>query len=644
MELSSEKKSEYTLFRNLVEQSGEEVYIVKPDLSILFANRMAANSLGVSRDLLSGMNIADFDSYIALHRGGDNDLFKMLRRDKVITFDTLQESIEGNRTFKRVKAVHLIHDGAEYVCLYASDISGLMQSEVDILRREERFRNIFEQSVDGIFIIAPNGVVIEWNERMESLTGIPKIDAVDKDVIALYSSMMTGSAPEERKEQLSRYESILRTVRKGIVVQDSFEMRIRNTEGSLYEVQHFVFPVTSLQDGGFLLGNIIRDITDRRRLEEERIRAQKLDSLGILAGGIAHDFRNILSAILGNITLAGMELPAASPQRKYLTSAETAVLRARELTSRLLTFSKGGDPVKQDISVNELIEESASMILSGSGVSCSYGLDDNLPDILADRVQIGQVIQNLIINAMQAMPDGGNIRVETSVSPLSLGEIPPLPAGKYLKISVADNGCGIPRENLEKIFDPYFTTKSEGTGLGLSVVYSIVRRHGGNVTVESTPGSGTSFRIYIPMPDSQNAKPQQQTARADMPFKGSGRILVIDDEDIVRSVIKNLLKSIGYEAESACTVEEGLGIYEKRKEDGKPFNAVIMDLTIRGGIDGKKGVRLFKEKFPESKIIVASGYSNDPVLSRFEEYGFFDALMKPIELKELSRIMKRAVC
>jgi PAS domain S-box-containing protein len=644
MELSSEEKSEYTLFRNLIEQSGEEVYIVKPDLSILFANRMAARSLGVSRNLLAGMNIADFDSYIALHRGGDNDLFKMLRRDKVITFDTLQESIEGNRTFKRIKAVHLIHNGAEYVCLYASDISGLMQSEVDILRREERFRNIFEQSVDGIFIIAPNGVVIEWNERMESLTGIPKIDAVDKDVIALYSSMMTGSAPEERKEQLSRYESILRTVRKGIVVQDSFEMRIRNTEGSLYEVQHFVFPVTSLQDGGFLLGNIIRDITDRRRLEEERIRTQKLDSLGILAGGIAHDFRNILSAILGNITLAGMELSDASPQRKYLTSAETAVLRARELTTRLLTFSKGGDPVKQDISVNELIEESASMILSGSGVSCSYGLDDNLPDILADRVQIGQVIQNLIINAMQAMPDGGSIRVETSVTPLSQGEIPPLPAGEYLKISVTDTGCGIPRENLEKIFDPYFTTKSDGTGLGLSVVYSIVRRHGGNVTVESSPGSGTSFRIYLPMPDSRSGKPQQQAVRADMPFKGSGRILVIDDEDIVRSVIKNLLKSIGYEAESACTVEEGLGTYAERKERGKPFNAVIMDLTIRGGIDGKKGVRLFKDKFPESKIIVASGYSNDPVLSRFEEYGFFDALMKPIELKELSRIMKRAVC
>jgi two-component system, cell cycle sensor histidine kinase and response regulator CckA len=644
MALSPEGKSEYTLFRYIVEQSGEEVYIIKPDLSILFANKIASESLGVTRDLLSGMNIADFDSYIALHRGGDDDIFKKLRREKTFTFDTLHESIEGNRTFKRIKAIYFIHNDNEFVCLYASDISGKMQSEVDILRREERFRNIFEQSADGIFIIATNGIIIEWNEKMEAVTGISKIDAVDKNISTLYASVMTGLTPEEKMSQMAKYETILKIVRKGILVQDSFEISLKSTTGSLFEVQHFVFPVTSIQDGGFLLGNIVRDITDRRRLEEERIRAQKLDSLGILAGGIAHDFRNILSAILGNITLAGMELQPASPQRKYLTSAETAVLRARELTSRLLTFSKGGEPVKQNCSINELIEESAALILSGSNITYTYNIDDALPDILADRVQMGQVIQNLIINAMQAMPEGGRIKLQTEVLSLNNGDILLLPAGKYAKISVSDTGYGIAKENLEKIFDPYFTTKEEGTGLGLSVVYSIVRRHGGNVTVESTPGSGTSFNIYLPMPQIHEEKLSNILARADAPLTGSGRILVIDDEDIVRNVIKNLLKSIGYEAETACTVEEGLNIYTERKTEGRPFNAVIMDLTIRGGVSGKKGIQLFKDKHPESKIIVASGYSNDPVLARFEEYGFFDALMKPIELKELSRIMKRAVC
>lgn len=644
MALSSEEKREYTLFRYIVEQSGEEVYIIKPDLTILFANKIAAQSLGVTRDLLAGMNIADFDSYIALHRGGNDDIFKKLRQEKTFTFDTLHESIEGNRTFKRIKAVYFIHEDNEFVCLYASDISGKMQSEVDILRREERFRNIFEQSADGIFIIATNGIIIEWNEKMEEITGIPKIDAVDKDIASLYGTIMTGSTPDEKKSQMTKYDSILKMVRKGILVQDSFEISLKSMTGSFYEVQHFVFPVTSLQEGGFLLGNMIRDITDRRRLEEERIRAQKLESLGILAGGIAHDFRNILSAILGNITLAGMELPATSPQRKYLTSAETAAMRARELTGRLLTFSKGGEPVKQNLSLNELLEESASILLSGSNISCSYNLDDSLPDILADRVQMGQVVQNLIINAMQAMHDGGTIKLATSVIPLKDGDILLLPHGRYARISVSDSGSGIPKENLEKIFDPYFTTKSEGTGLGLSVVYSIIRRHGGNVTVESIPGKGTSFEIYLPMPQISGDTVSGTAANSDAPLKGSGHILVIDDEDIVRNVIKNLLKSIGYNAETACTVEEGLELYTARKSEGSPFNAVIMDLTIRGGISGKKGVQLFKDRHPESKIIVASGYSNDPVLARFEEYGFFDALMKPIELKELSRIMKRAVC
>jgi two-component system, cell cycle sensor histidine kinase and response regulator CckA len=631
-----------SLFKNVIEQSNEEIFLIRPDRTILFANTAAAENLGYSFDEILSLSMSEFDSYLALHSGENDDLLSRLKQKESFTFDTIHQSKDGTRTFKRVKATYLNHENKEYICLYAHDISGKMRTALDILRREERFRNVFEQSSDGIFITGIDGSIIEWNEKMQQLTGIPKIDAVDKNIRDVYLSVISGSTENERIDQIQKYDAILSHVRKGIQVQDTFETSIHSIDGSLHQVQHIVFPVTSFQEGGFLLGNIIRDITDRIKLEDERIRTQKLESLGILAGGIAHDFRNILSAILGNVTLAGMELDHSSPQHRYLSSAETAVLRAKDLTSRLLTFSKGGEPIKNTISVNEIIEESAHLILTGSNVHCIFKLDDAMPDILADRVQIGQVIQNIIINAMQAMPDGGNIVIKASQVLLSSDQVLLLGAGQYAVVSITDTGSGIPKEHLEKIYDPYFTTKPEGTGLGLSVVYSIIRKHGGNVTVTSIPGKGTTFTLYIPCSDPDSGI-HEKGDPSSAPFIGSGHILVIDDEDIVRSVIKNLLRSIGYTAESTSTVEEGLELYKTRVEQNARFDAVIMDLTIKGGVSGKKGIQLFKELNPEVKVIVASGYSNDPVLSRFEEYGFFDALIKPIELRELSRIMKRAV-
>jgi PAS domain S-box-containing protein len=630
-----------SLFKSVIEQSNEEIFLIRPDRTIVFANKAAAHNLGYSPQEILSLSMSDFDSYLSLHSGENDDLLARLKRNESFTFDTIHQSNDGERTFKRVKAAFLSHASEEYICLFAHDITGKMRTALDILRSEERFRNVFEQSSDGIFITDTDGSVIAWNEKIEQLTGIPKIDAVDKNIRDVYLSIIAGSTENERIDQIQKYDVILSHVKKGIQVQDTFETSIQSIDGSLHQVQHIVFPVTSLQEDGFLLGNIIRDITDLLKLEDERIRTQKLESLGILAGGIAHDFRNILSAILGNITLAGMELDHSSPQHRYLSSAETAVLRAKDLTSRLLTFSKGGEPIKNTISINEIIEESAHLILTGSSVHCTFNLDDSMPGILADRVQIGQVIQN-IINAMQAMPDGGNLIINASHVLLDSGHVLLLGAGQYAVISITDTGTGIPKEHLEKIYDPYFTTKTEGTGLGLSVVYSIIRKHGGNVTVTSTPGKGTTFTMYLPCSDPHSGIFEKGDPSS-APFTGSGHILVIDDEDIVRSVIKNLLKSIGYSAEATSTVEEGLELYKTRSDQNARFDAVIMDLTIKGGVSGRKGIQLFKELHPEAKVVVASGYSNDPVLSRFEEYGFFDALIKPIELRELSRIMKRAV-
>jgi len=385
---------------------------------------------------------------------------------------------------------------------------------------------------------------------------------------------------------------------------------------------------------------VIRDITERKKMEEELLRGQKLESLGVLAGGIAHDFNNALTGILGNIALAKMLVNPEDKISKKLAAAEKATLRAQKLTQQLLTFSMGGAPVKKITSIAELIEESTDFALRGSSAKCEYSIAKDLWPVEVDEGQIGQVIGNLIINAQQAMPEGGTIKVRAENIAVTADNPFSLKAGRYLKISIEDQGIGISGEHLSKIFDPYFTTKQKGSGLGLATTYSIIKNHAGHITVESKLGVGTTFYIYIPASE-KKALIRKDAEKSHMP--GNGKILVMDDEIDIRESIGEVLTLLGYEISLAGNGIKAIELYTKARESGNPFDAVIMDLTISGGMGGKETIKKLFEIDPHVRAIVSSGYSNDPIMSEFKKYGFRDVIVKPYKIEELSRVLHRVV-
>lgn len=379
---------------------------------------------------------------------------------------------------------------------------------------------------------------------------------------------------------------------------------------------------------------IIRNMTEKMKLEEEILKGQKLESIGVLAGGIAHDFNNILSAILGNITLAKLECANGSKIFQRLERAENASYQARKLTHQLLTFAKGGAPIRKTDHLAELLRDTIEFVLSGSNVNFILDIDSNLAAVEIDRGQISQVLNNLIINAVQAMPEGGTIHIQArNISfPPSCPE--PLKPGNYVKISVQDQGGGIAKEQLGQIFDPYFTTKKQGNGLGLATSYSIIQKHDGHITASSQPGKGATFTFYLPV--SGKILPKTPETVGLPHFSSAGRILLMDDEQEILQINQELLNELGFEC--VC-VEDGLAAiraYQEAHDRKQPFDAVIMDLTVPGSAGGKETIGALLAIDPEVKAIVSSGYANNEVLANYDSFGFQAVLTKPFKLGDLA--------
>ena len=386
---------------------------------------------------------------------------------------------------------------------------------------------------------------------------------------------------------------------------------------------------------------VFRDVTAKQKSEAELLKESKLESVGLLAGGIAHDFNNILQGILGNLSLARMNAHSTEKMIERLAGVEKSALRAKDLTQQLVMFARGGAPIRKQVQITGLVKDAATFALAGSNVTCEFSLGGDIWPVEVDEGQFRQVINNITLNAMQSMPEGGKIEARVENVELMAGHLPPLSAGKYVKISIRDNGTGIKPEHLPRIFDPYFTTRKQARGLGLASAYSVVRKHDGRINVETQVGKGSIFQIYLPA----SAKSAESPARDNeqKQFFGRGRILVMDDEQEILMLAGEMLKAMGYDVETARDGAEALERYAIAQSSGNSFTAVIMDLTIPEGMGGKEAIRRLKVLDPQVKAIVSSGYSYDPVMANFQEYGFSGVIPKPYVMEELGRVLEEVV-
>lgn len=399
-------------------------------------------------------------------------------------------------------------------------------------------------------------------------------------------------------------------------------------------------PIRDAEGKGIGAVLVLRDVTERSRLEAELQRASKLESVGILAGGIAHDFNNILAIVMGNLTLAQLDAGTSAAALRWLKEAERGAFRARDLTQQLLTFAKGGDPVRSAVALPEIVREAAKFALHGSNVRGEFEIAEDLWAADVDGGQIGQVVQNLVINAMQAMKGGGSIRITLRNEELAADTTTPLAAGRYLKLSLADTGTGIRPEHLARIFEPYFTTKEQGSGIGLATVYSIIRKHQGHVSVESELGKGTTFHMWLPA--AKHAPVETAVSRS--PFEVmQGRILFMDDEEPIRQMVNVLLGRLGLTVKTVADGAELVREFAAARTAGQPYDLVMMDLTVPGAMGGREAMQELRKLDPKVRAVVSSGYSGDPVMANFREHGFCGIVPKPYRVNDLMKVLRTAL-
>ena len=508
----------------------------------------------------------------------------------------------------------------------------LRRVQEELVQTRDQYVDLYDFAPVGYITLSIKGLIVEANLTLADLLG------------------------EERKSLIGRpfsrfifhedQDIFYRHLRKLIDAKSRrvCDLRMRKKNGDWFWARLECVPKENSDDSGMGMRIAVNDITEAKRMENDIIKAKKLEATALLAGGIAHDFNNFLAVILGNIEMAQADMLTGRSISKELQAAREACLSAGTLTKKYLTFSAGGEPSKEIIPVEAFITDAVSLALAGSPVNFVSSFPEGLWPVEVDAGQMSQAIANVIINAREAMPQGGMIRILAENVDSVPGENKELSGNrdaKFVQVSIQDQGVGIPEEILPQVFDPYFSCKAmgqeKGMGLGLTVAYSIIKNHGGSIDITSQPNIGTTVSVSLPAMDKQIVPLE---TRAELAPMVNNKILVMDDEELLRIVTQQILEMVGYQVEVACNGEEAIQIYSQAQLKGSPFGAVILDLTIKGGMGGRETIKRLKEIDPDIRAIVVSGYSNDPVMANFKEYGFFDALHKPYRLEDLERSLR----
>ena len=502
----------------------------------------------------------------------------------------------------------------------AENITERVDAERAFLASEERFRVVFEESAIGKAITTLDGHILRVNRSFCRIVG--------QSEDALLQSKVQDLLPVEGEPDLlepgvprAPRDLHLRKGSDGEVWANLEVFWLRDQQGRTHS------GVVTLQD-----------VTERRRGEAAMARVARLESLGVLAGGIAHDFNNLLTAIIGHISLAQLEAEGRPWLLDVLTEALRAGERASELTRQLMVFAKGGTPVREEAALDDLLVEVTRFCLRGSSVTGRFDLADDLWLVECDVDQVGQLFHNLVLNALQAQPKGGTVTLTARNALVEEGDALPLAPGRYLRIQVADEGPGIPEDHLQHVFDPYFTTRTTGSGLGLASVHAITRKHGGHVEVHSTPGQGSTFTVYLPAIDGSE-RPSPPAAPSDSLPPMQGRVLVMDDQESVRAVAQALLERLGLEVHTARHGRDAVDAWLLARERRRPFEVVILDLTVPGAMGGAETLTELLALDPSVCAVVSSGYSEHPVVLDYRRHGFVASLAKPYTLRDLASVL-----
>jgi PAS domain S-box-containing protein len=507
----------------------------------------------------------------------------------------------------------------------------LMDQHRLLAESEARFRTLFDSINDALFVYdAVTGDVVDVNRRVTEVYGYTKEEAV----LLSAGDLSSGLPPCDRAEALRRLSLALS---EG---PQLFEWTARDKQGRCFPVEVSMKRARLGQAERILAS--IRDIAERKRLEQELLKTRNLESLGVLAGGIAHDFNNLFSVLLGNVSLAREKLAPGHPVQPLLEAGLHVIDRAQGLSNQMLTFARGGVPLKRSLSLEQLVRESAGFVLHGANVRLEIHAEPGLPLVEADPAQLSQVVQNLVLNADQAMPAGGVVEIGLHALGAAAPRSRELPSGPLLCITVTDEGVGIPAELLPRLFDPFFTTKPTGHGLGLSSVYSIVKRHGGAVQVASVPGQGSTFTVWLPAASPEARVESPATVDDHGPAGASGsraRILLMDDEELLRQVAAAMIGHLGHQVVLCKDGHEALHLYREARQAGNPFQLVILDMTVPGGLGGREAAAAMLQEDPGARIVVSSGYSVDPWMVRPDHHGLAGVLPKPYDFGSLSRLL-----